>query len=98
MTGKLILFLTGIALLAIFTATFLHTSLLQNAVPVHSFEECQKSPKSITEESYPAVCVTADGKRVTQPTIDPSATPTEVVGPNSPIVSTPAAGSVVTSP
>lgn len=42
-----------------------------SAPPVTSFDECIKAKGSITQESYPATCITRDGKRFIQP-VNPS--------------------------
>lgn len=39
-------------------------------VPVSSYEECMEAKNSIVSQSYPAVCVTKDGKRFIQPLTD----------------------------
>lgn len=49
------------------------------APPVTSFDECINAKGSITQESYPATCITRDKKRFVQPIND------EVTPPNSPV-------------
>lgn len=42
----------------------------ENLLPITSFEQCQLSEGSRTQESYPATCITKDGQSFIQPLPD----------------------------
>ena len=46
-----------------------------SSTAVTTYEECVKARGSVIQESFPPTCVTRDGKRFTQPTIDDGVNP-----------------------
>ncbi|HVO86783.1 MAG TPA: hypothetical protein VMT23_03655 [Candidatus Binatia bacterium] len=60
-----------LVLIIIVTLCVVGYYLWHNNKTVSTYADCQKTAGSITEQSFPEVCITKDGKRFINPTQSP---------------------------